>query len=77
MFEVRVSFLMEDDFQVHDNFLYSIAGPSNHSGAGMGFRDHGFERFEFRDALELKQEIEGSLKLDRAFPDWNVYMREK
>ena len=71
MFEVRVSFDFDDDFVLNDDRLHAVAGASSHSGAGMGRRDHGFERSKFQDAFELKEQIK------REFPSWNVTMREK
>lgn len=71
MFEVRVSFTLDDDFALNDNWLRSIVGPSNSSGAGLGVREHCFERFDFNEALKIKETIKESCPL------WNVTMREK
>ncbi len=70
MFEVRVKYPFGNDFVLNDKRLEAIAGPSAFSGAGFGFRDHGFYCDTFDEALDLKETIK------REFPMWEVVMRE-
>lgn len=70
MFEVRVKFPFDGDFALHDERLEQIAGKSAFSGAGFGYRDHGYHCETFEQALDLKETIK------REFPMWEVTMRE-
>lgn len=76
MFEVRVKFPFDHDFEENDDRLKLVAGPSNYGGAyvgsaGCGMRDKGYVRETTEEAQDLQERIH------EAFPDWLVSMREQ
>jgi hypothetical protein len=71
MFEVRVKFPFDGDFKLNDDRLEQIAGKSEFSGAGMGFRDHGYTVETFAEALDMKETIKNE------FPLWEVVFYEQ
>ena len=64
-FEVRASFPLDDAFEQNDEWIKTLVGPSDFSGAGAcphgdGRREHGWSRPTLEDALTFKKILEES-----------------
>ena len=64
MFEVKLSYLIEDEWEEKDLLIYNMAGcHSDYSGAGCfghgkpSVREHGWFTKTFEDAQKLKQQL--------------------